>query len=555
VSAPALALLEQLGTRLLAASALAAALALGVALLVRWLPSLPPAARAGLWWLVAARTLVELAGAPPLELALLPVSGPNAAGPLGAEMPLTAVGPTSAGPIAVSAGTATMVPSPLALAALVGGVLALVALAAGARQLARVRRSVRRAAPVEDAALLERLERAKTRLGVRREVRLARCADAATPQVAGLLRPTILLPAASGDLGPDEIDCVLAHELAHVRRWDALWALVPFAAERLLVFHPLVRWAAREYALATEAACDALVLERCAPPPDRYGRLLVRLAASPAAPAAAWPLARRPLKRRLDMLSRTLSRRRPTWIVVGVAALVALAIAVPVRLVAQAPEPPPAPPAPAAVEAPAAPEAPPAPPAPGTRWSGGEPASPARSIDPEADEVARAHRLAARAEREAQRDLREVERELRAAEREAMHRGRTRQGEVKVEMERLQRELERLQTEELAGLGREIARILEQELPRLEGTLDVELEARAGQVARHAEQLARQAEEMARWGEEMAAVGERIQRQVERDLRRALEPLEPLESLEPLEPLEPSLEELPEPPEPPAPVD
>ena len=67
----------------------------------------------------------------------------------------------------------------------------------------------------------------------------------------------------------------LAHELAHLRRGDLWLGWVPALAEALLFFHPLVRRAAREYALAREEACDAEALRLTGAEPGDYGQLLL----------------------------------------------------------------------------------------------------------------------------------------------------------------------------------------------------------------------------------------------------------------------------------------
>ncbi len=72
----------------------------------------------------------------------------------------------------------------------------------------------------------------------------------------------------------------LCHELAHVKRADLWLGCVPAFAERVFFFHPLVHLAAREYAVAREAACDAAVMRTLAASPQEYGRLLLKLRVS-----------------------------------------------------------------------------------------------------------------------------------------------------------------------------------------------------------------------------------------------------------------------------------
>ncbi|MGH8415593.1 MAG: M56 family metallopeptidase, partial [Gammaproteobacteria bacterium] len=81
------------------------------------------------------------------------------------------------------------------------------------------------------------------RLGIRRVVRLAVSVHILVPSVIGWLKPVILLPPSIiTGLTPLQIELILAHELAHVRRYDYLWNLVQLVVETLLFYHPVVRW-------------------------------------------------------------------------------------------------------------------------------------------------------------------------------------------------------------------------------------------------------------------------------------------------------------------------
>jgi hypothetical protein len=125
----------------------------------------------------------------------------------------------------------------------------------------------------------------------------------------------VLLPVGLADsLSGGELRLVLAHELAHLRRRDLLLGLVPGLALACFFFHPLAWLAYREWATAREAACDAEALGGAGGSPTEYGRLLLRLAASP--PAAALGLlgataSYHTLKRRLKMLERLASSPSP----------------------------------------------------------------------------------------------------------------------------------------------------------------------------------------------------------------------------------------------------
>ena len=97
------------------------------------------------------------------------------------------------------------------------------------------------------------------------------------PFVAGLVRPTIVVPPALL-LDRALLRAALLHELAHVRRRDGLGRLVQLAALAVMWWNPLAYLASRRLELAREAACDAWALELSAVSPPAYARLLVAMA-------------------------------------------------------------------------------------------------------------------------------------------------------------------------------------------------------------------------------------------------------------------------------------
>jgi beta-lactamase regulating signal transducer with metallopeptidase domain len=99
------------------------------------------------------------------------------------------------------------------------------------------------------------------------------------PAVVGWLQPVILLPiAALTNLSPAQVEAILAHELAHVRRGDFVINLVQTIAETLLFYHPAVWWVSARIRAEREHACDDAALAICR---DRglYADALVRLEA------------------------------------------------------------------------------------------------------------------------------------------------------------------------------------------------------------------------------------------------------------------------------------
>ncbi|HEX3892042.1 MAG TPA: M56 family metallopeptidase [Terracidiphilus sp.] len=114
-------------------------------------------------------------------------------------------------------------------------------------------------------------------LGLRRQVLLRVSSAVAGPITVGAIRTMVLLPiSAITLLSPDELEMVLAHELAHVRRADFLCNMVQTLVETLFFFHPAVWWMGKRIRHERELCCDDLALEIC-PSPVTYATALFRL--------------------------------------------------------------------------------------------------------------------------------------------------------------------------------------------------------------------------------------------------------------------------------------
>jgi beta-lactamase regulating signal transducer with metallopeptidase domain len=126
-------------------------------------------------------------------------------------------------------------------------------------------------------AVFELVQRTAQRLGVHRGVAVVQSTLVQVPAVIGWLRPLVLLPAGTlSGLTPLQLEAVLAHELAHVRRRDYLVNLLQTLVETLLFYHPAVWWVSHQMRLEREDCCDDLALLVCC---DRrqYARTLLVL--------------------------------------------------------------------------------------------------------------------------------------------------------------------------------------------------------------------------------------------------------------------------------------
>jgi uncharacterized protein (TIGR03435 family) len=170
----------------------------------------------------------------------------------------------------------------------------------------------RRGQPADESILVI-VTRLATRIGVDRPVRVLISTLADGPSVLGWLRPVILLPPASLlGLTPQQLEAVLAHELAHVRRHDYLVNLLQMGVETLLFYHPVVWWTSKQIRLERELCCDDLAVRSCG---DAlcYARALTTLEKlRVTVPSLAMASTGGPLLYRIQRLLGTTSRRDPS---------------------------------------------------------------------------------------------------------------------------------------------------------------------------------------------------------------------------------------------------
>jgi len=141
-----------------------------------------------------------------------------------------------------------------------------------------LRRISTRGAVAAREALGDVFDRTVHSLQIGRCVRLLESTRVAMPMMVGWLRPVVLLPvSAATGLTPAQLEAVLAHELAHIRRYDYLVRLMQAAVETLLFYHPAVWWVSGRIRQESEHCCDELAVEVCG---DRqaYAWALARVA-------------------------------------------------------------------------------------------------------------------------------------------------------------------------------------------------------------------------------------------------------------------------------------
>ena len=125
----------------------------------------------------------------------------------------------------------------------------------------RIAMVARAATPVRDGRAWVALRRLEARQGITRPIPLVLSDAPLEPGVFGILRPVLLWPRSiARRLGPNQVQAIVAHELAHVRRHDNLAAALHMVVEAVFWFYPLVWWVGGRLVDERERACDEAVL-------------------------------------------------------------------------------------------------------------------------------------------------------------------------------------------------------------------------------------------------------------------------------------------------------
>lgn len=278
---------------LLAAGVVAAALAC--------CPRLPARQRQRTWSLLLYAALaMPLAGGLAPQMVLPWPRAFSAAVPAAAPAPRSAADRPASLTLA-AAGARAPIPAPprpspsrpanwaalaLALYLAVMGLL-LLRLGLGWRLLRRLAAS---ASPLPEGPARQALVRLAPRFGLDPPPRLGEAAALAVPLTLGLRHPVILLPAACRDGGAQQLEAVVAHELAHIAHGDLRRQAGALAYRAAFWFSPLAWWLPRHLARLAEDASDAAALAAGADPAALARQLLQFSAALGATPGRArWP--------------------------------------------------------------------------------------------------------------------------------------------------------------------------------------------------------------------------------------------------------------------------
>ena len=151
--------------------------------------------------------------------------------------------------------------SELVVCWLIGVGLLLLRFAGGWLYLEKLRYTSR---PVTDRTWTTRFGVLLARLDVSQAVEFRETARIVTPMVVGVLRPVVLVPLGlMAGLSPAEAEAILAHELAHIRRYDYLVNLLQSLVEVVYFFHPGLWWLSNRIRAEREHCCDDLAMAVC----------------------------------------------------------------------------------------------------------------------------------------------------------------------------------------------------------------------------------------------------------------------------------------------------
>src|ERR1700687_1369217 len=150
--------------------------------------------------------------------------------------------------------------------------------------------------------LYERCVALQRRMGLDRVVQYCECHRLDAPAVLGWICPVVLLPVrALTGLTEEQIEAVIAHELAHIRRLDCFVNLFQIAGETLLFYHPAVWWVSQRIRAERENWCEDAAIAICGDAVN-YARALTLMEAWRTAPALMMAANRSPLADRVVRL-------------------------------------------------------------------------------------------------------------------------------------------------------------------------------------------------------------------------------------------------------------
>ncbi|WP_407429858.1 M56 family metallopeptidase [Arcticibacter sp.] len=130
---------------------------------------------------------------------------------------------------------------------------------------------------LEEPVWIAKLNALRRQLDIVKHVSLHVSEKIKVPVTAGFLKPVIILPLAMvSRLSPEQVESILLHELAHIKRLDYLWNIVQKVIESILFFNPFVWLIVKEIHKEREYCCDEIVVSKTSDPLT-YAKALLQL--------------------------------------------------------------------------------------------------------------------------------------------------------------------------------------------------------------------------------------------------------------------------------------
>ena len=162
-----------------------------------------------------------------------------------------------------------------------------------------IERERRKRSTVVGPRVLEICYTLQDQLGLQRAIAYCECAWLQAPAVIGWFRPIVFLPAtALTGLSEEQLQAVIAHELAHILRFDPFVNVFQVCVETLLFYHPAIWWLNKRIRAEREHCCDDVAVTLCGNAVE-YARALTLMEEWRSAPVFAMAANRGPLTERI----------------------------------------------------------------------------------------------------------------------------------------------------------------------------------------------------------------------------------------------------------------
>ena len=128
--------------------------------------------------------------------------------------------------------------------------------------------------------------------GIKRVVRIYASDKYLSPFTIGIIQPRIFIPEAIFDTN-DQIllNSIIGHEMAHIKRFDAIWTQMQFLIQAFFFFYPIVWFTSRQLNIAREGICDQMVLQKKQIPSKQYAQSVIQILRLNSVGSIDWPYA------------------------------------------------------------------------------------------------------------------------------------------------------------------------------------------------------------------------------------------------------------------------